>query len=84
MEPPDRDANNQRRVHAMTRPQVVRSVIVMSVACVMSGCAADVVLTNPRTGETVTCTERLRGLDPWSQKEACVGKHIAEGWIRAE
>jgi len=39
---------------------------------------------NPRTGEKATCRESLKGLNPWSQKEACVGKYIAEGWIRAD
>ena len=45
-------------------------------ACLLSSCAR--VMMNPRTGETVTCRENL--LNPWSQGEACVGNHIAQGW----
>jgi hypothetical protein len=60
----------------------LRYLTVIVAACLLAGCAADVVLSNPRTGETVTCRESLRGLNPWSQKEACVGKYTAEGWIR--
>jgi len=49
---------------------------------VLTGCAADVVMVNPRTGETAICRESLEGLDPWSQKEACIGEYVAGGWIR--
>ena len=67
----------------MRRPRL-RYLTVIFAACLLAGCAADVVMLNPRTGETVICTESLRGLNPWSQKEACVGHHIAGGWIRAD
>lgn len=52
-------------------------------AYLLAGCASDVVMINPRTGEKVTCRESLAGVNPWSQKEACVGQHTAEGWTRA-
>jgi hypothetical protein len=51
-------------------------------ACLLAGCARDVVMLNPRTGETMTC--RKSPLSPWSQQEACVGDHIAQGWKRLE
>jgi hypothetical protein len=54
----------------------------IAVVSVSSGCAADVVMLNPRTGETAVCSASLRGLNPWSQQEACVGEHIAGGWVR--
>jgi len=60
-----------------------RYAALIAAACFLSGCAADVVMVNPRTGETAICRESLRGLNPWSQKEACVGHYIAGGWTRA-
>jgi len=62
----------------------VRYLMLVTAACLLTGCAADVAMINPRTGEKATCRESLKGLNPWSQKEACVGKYIAEGWIRAD
>jgi hypothetical protein len=49
---------------------------------VVTGCARDVVMLNPRTGETTTC--RASPLNPWSQQDACVGDYIAHGWRRLE
>jgi len=57
-------------------------ILVIVVAWVLSGCAADVVMLNPRTGETAMCRASLQGLNPWSQQEACIGDHIAGGWVR--
>ncbi len=54
----------------------------VAAACVVSGCAADVVMVDPRTGATAVCPASLRGLDPWSQQETCIGHHIAGGWTR--
>ena len=51
-------------------------------ACLLTGCAADVVMRNPRTGETVTCKASVQGLNPWSQHETCIADYIARGWIR--
>jgi len=48
----------------------------------MTGCAPDVVMLNPRTGETTTC--RASAGNPWSQQEACVGDGIARGWRKLE
>jgi hypothetical protein len=56
----------------------------IAAACLMTGCAADVTMVNPRTGERVTCSESLGGLNPWSQKEACIGQYTAEGWTRVD
>lgn len=51
-------------------------------ASLMIGCATDVVMRNPRTGETVTCEASLQGLNPWSQQATCIGEYIERGWIR--
>jgi hypothetical protein len=50
--------------------------------CVVTGCARDVVMLNPRTGETTTC--RASAVNPWSQQEACIGDGIAHGWKKLE
>ncbi len=69
----------------MTAPaRYLALVLVIAVAAVASGCATDVVMRNPRTGETTTCRASLAGLNPWAQQEACIGDHIAGGWVRAE
>jgi len=62
----------------------VACVALLGAVCVLGGCATNVVLVNPRTGETTVCYESFRGLDPWSQQEACIGRHIASGWVRAD
>ena len=51
-------------------------------ACVLTGCATDVAMQNPRTGDTATCRASLWGLNPWSQQDACIADHIAQGWRR--
>ena len=66
----------------MRRPGV-GSLTLIAAAALLTGCAADVVMVNPRTGEAAICRESLRGLNPWSQKEACIGDYIARGWTRA-
>jgi uncharacterized protein YceK len=67
-----------------TRVRYLALVLVIVVASVVSGCATDVVMRNPRTGETATCRASLAGFNPWSQQEACIGDHIAGGWVRTE
>jgi len=49
---------------------------------VLSGCSADAVMVNPRTGETTTCA--ASPLNPWSQQEDCIGDQNAQGWKRQE
>jgi hypothetical protein len=61
----------------------VRYLIIIVAAGFCAGCAADVVMVNPRTGEAGICRDELLGLNPWSQKEACVGDYLTRGWIRA-
>jgi hypothetical protein len=62
---------------------VVVPYLLMAVAVgIVTGCARDVVILDPRTGETTTC--RASPLNPWSQQDACVGDYIAHGWRRVE
>ena len=60
----------------------VRALALILVASLLAGCAADVAMVNPRTGEKTVCP--ASPLNPWSQQEACIGDHIAQGWKRAE
>jgi len=62
---------------------LVRYLVLMLAVGMLAGCAADVVMVNPRTGEAAICRESLMGLNPWSQKEACVGEYLTQGWNRA-
>jgi hypothetical protein len=66
------------------RPRLLTMIFLMAIAWGVSGCATDVVMVNPRTGETDTCRASLRGFNPWSQQETCIGDHIATGWTRLE
>ena len=65
------------------RRSSLRCLMLIIAAGFLTGCAADVVMVNPRSGETAICRESLGGLNPWSQKEACVGDYITRGWTRA-
>jgi hypothetical protein len=56
----------------------LRYLTAIIAACLLTGCTRDVVMLNPRTGETMTCSQSP--LNPWSQQEACIGDHIAQGW----
>ena len=58
----------------------LRYAILIAAGGVVSGCAHDAVLGDPRTGATVTCRQNLGGLDPWSQAEGCAADHVAQGW----
>ena len=62
----------------------LRYLLMIVMACVMTGCAADVVMRNPRTDETVTCEASFKGLNPWSQQETCIADYIERGWIRKD
>jgi len=57
--------------------------LIIVAACILAGCATDVVMQNPRTGDMATCRASVRGLNPWSQQDACIADHIAQGWRRA-
>ena len=60
----------------------VRPVTLIIVACVLAGCARDVVMLDPRTGDTAIC--RASPLNPWSQQAGCIGDRIAQGWKRLD
>jgi hypothetical protein len=60
----------------------VQYLTLIIAACLLTGCASDVVMQNPRTGETAPCRASLMGLNPWSQQDACIADHIAQGWRR--
>jgi hypothetical protein len=64
------------------RAIVVRYLLMAVAIGVVTGCARDVVMLNPRTGETMTC--RASPLNPWSQQDSCVGDYIAHGWRKVE
>lgn len=61
---------------------IPRFIALVVLAGVSTGCADDVVMRNPQTGQTETCRESMQGLDPWSQKMSCVADHEAQGWTR--
>lgn len=50
-------------------------------AFALAGCADDLTVQNPKTGERIICRQSQAGLDPWSQTQACVAGHLAQGWV---
>jgi hypothetical protein len=66
------------------RLRLLAMILLIAIAWVLSGCATDVIMVNPRTAETATCKASLRGFNPWSQQEACIGDLLATGWVRQE
>ena len=61
----------------------VRHLSLMIAAAMLASCA-DVIVKNPQTGAVETCQQSAYGLDPWSQTQACVADHLAQGWIRVD
>ncbi len=79
----DHDDHPSRREWTRVATRYLMPIVAAIVAaCILMGCAHDVTMLNPRTGEMTTC--RASALNPWSQQEACVGEHIAQGWRRFE
>jgi hypothetical protein len=62
----------------------MRYWIIGAIAVSLCGCASDVTMLNPRTGEKEVCTDAFKGFNPWSQTDACVANHEAQGWIVAD
>ena len=59
----------------------VRRTAIFLAAMSLAACSSPVVVQNSQTGETVTCSEGAADWSPWSQQQACVGDHIARGWV---
>jgi hypothetical protein len=59
----------------------LRYVAVIVLACLTAGCADDIVMRSPRTGETATCAQSLASWDPWSQTYACAAAKAEQGWV---
>jgi hypothetical protein len=59
----------------------IRAAAISLAAMSLAACSSPLVLQNPQTGETVTCTEGVGDWSPWSQQQACIGDHIAQGWV---
>ena len=49
----------------------------------LAGCAAPVTVQNPKTGEMLPCKTAAAEWNPWSQADACVADHLAQGWMVA-
>ena len=87
---PSGEALSPRRSHTAARrrydpgaSRIAWYVSLIAVAAMLVGCA-DVTVKNPQTGATETCQQSLLGLDPWSQTDACVAEHMAQGWTRVD
>ena len=59
----------------------MRYAALIVLGCLIAGCADDIVMQNPRTGETATCAQSFAGSDPWSQTYACAAARAEQGWV---
>src|ERR1700760_1358137 len=64
----------------MAKENRMRVAIVVVAGLMLAGCAAPVTVENPRTGQSLVCGDGARDWSPWSQQEACVAGHLAQGW----
>ena len=60
----------------------MRIVAMVFAVSLLGGCAATV--ENPMTGEKLSCSQGVLDASPWSQSDACVASHIAQGWVIAD
>ncbi len=60
----------------------MRRAAVLAAALALGGCADGVAaVQDPQTGQQVTCSEGTLGdWSPWSQRDACLADHVAQGW----
>jgi hypothetical protein len=58
----------------------MRVLALVSLLAALAGCAEPVSVRDPHTGETVLCKTAASEWNPWSQDDACVSGHIAQGW----
>jgi hypothetical protein len=50
------------------------------VAALLTGCAENVTMWNPRTNQTRVCPGSAGAVDPYSQNYACAAGLAAQGW----
>jgi hypothetical protein len=55
---------------------------ILAAALALGGCAGGVAaVQDPQTGQVATCSEgTLADQNPWSQRDACLADHVAQGW----
>jgi hypothetical protein len=64
----------------MAKENRMRVAIVVIAGLMLAGCAEPVTVENPRTGQSLVCSDGAGDWSPWSQQEACVAGHLAQGW----
>jgi hypothetical protein len=59
-----------------------RYAVFIAAIFMLGGCGSGVeAVQDPQTGQTVTCTgPGMSDMDPWSQRDACIADHVAQGW----
>ena len=58
----------------------MRVAIFVITGLMLVGCATPVTVENPQTGQRLVCSEGALDWSPWSQQDACVADHLAQGW----
>jgi hypothetical protein len=60
----------------------MRLAAALAAALGICGCGSGVEsVQDPRTGQTETCTgPGMNDLSPWSDRDACLADHVAQGW----
>ena len=64
------------------RPSAMRiTSLLLAASLLLAGCTGGAVLLDPRTGQRFDCDSERRGNTPWSQDDACIADHLAQGWM---
>jgi hypothetical protein len=58
----------------------VKTALLCLILSSLAACAAPATVQDPKTVEAVLCSTETSEWNPWSQKDACVAGHLAEGW----
>jgi hypothetical protein len=59
----------------------MRRIAILATMLLAGGCSGGVEgVWNPRTGEFESCSQGLADWSPWSQRDACIAGHVAQGW----
>lgn len=66
-----------------TMRRLARKAVLLAATLALGACVGGVeAVQDPQTGQTATCSEpgMMPSWNPWSQREACLADHVAQGW----
>lgn len=66
-----------------SRMATLRLATALATALALAACGSGVAaVQDPQTGQTDTCSgPGMTDRNPWSQRDACLADHVAQGWM---